>query len=73
MAINIHSQLPIKFKIGATLIGDPAPHASLNKKHEMLCRQFPQIRFTTIFEADAFEENGYLIYPIITPPPKVNG
>ncbi|MBD1389433.1 hypothetical protein IC617_08340 [Neiella sp. HB171785] len=71
--IQTAQSLPIKFKLGATLLDDPAPHESLAKKQELLAQQFPQLRFTHIYESDAVIESGTKVYPILVPPPKVNG
>jgi hypothetical protein len=73
MAIVIENDLPVRFKIGVTMIDDPAPGQPLHKKHEMLARKFPQVRFTTIFEADGFYEDGFMTFVIQVPPAKVNG
>ncbi len=77
IAIQQQSELPVKFRLGATYLDDPAPHAKLIKKHELLVRQYPQFRFTTIFESDAviepYEGSDHLVYRLVVPPPKVNG
>ena len=73
--ISVHpaNQLPIKFKLGAALIDDPAPTESLARKQQLLAQQYPQVRFTQIYESDAVIQDGCKIYPILVPPPKSNG
>lgn len=75
MSISIQNNLPFKFKIGSALIVDPAPHSPLLKKVEMLARNYPQMRFTTVYESDLRLdlEDGFAVYDVKLPPAKVNG
>ena len=62
------------FKMGATLIPDPMPTASLNEVVRMLSRQFPAFRHTKLYEEDGrANERGEIVYDLILPEPKVKG
>lgn len=44
--------LPRKFKIGATIVQDPAPEASLDEVQRILTSQYPMLRHTRLYQED---------------------
>lgn len=42
-----------KFKIGAAVVDDPAPNATLSEVQRMLTQRFPMLRHTRIYNEDA--------------------
>lgn len=70
-----------KFKIGALVLDDPNPSLSVSQVQEVHAKQFPQVRFTTIFNSDGVivddaTQNSvapYLLFEYVIPPVSVNG
>lgn len=75
MAITVAraDQLPLKFKIGATVVDAPLPGQSLADNVTQLRQTFPQLRFTEVLESDMRVESGVRVVHVVLPPVKVNG
>lgn len=61
------------FVVGSTRIPDPAPGAPLKTATRLLAQNYPQFRWTEVFEEDGVIQGGELEYKLQLPPPKVNG
>lgn len=54
-----------KFKLGASIIDDPAPNLSFEESYKLLCQAYPLARHTVMFEEDALPQtDGSLLYEI---------
>lgn len=64
-----------KFKIGAALLEDPAPTASIEEVSRMLSQQYPMIRHTTLYEEDGVPsaDGKSLVYEYQLIPVKTQG
>lgn len=61
------------FLLGATRLDDPAPGAPLKTALRLLAQNFPQFRWTSVFEEDGVVVGDTLEFALKLPPPKVNG
>lgn len=67
----------IKFKrvfvIGSTRLEDPTPGAPLETATRALAQNYPQFRWTDVFEEDGIVVGDTLEFRLQLPPPKTNG
>ncbi|GIU40996.1 hypothetical protein TUM3794_20320 [Shewanella colwelliana] len=64
-----------KFKIGAAVIADPAPTASLEEVQRILTQQFPMIRHTRLYDEDGVlsDDATEILYEFQLIPVKTKG
>ncbi|WP_076414905.1 PRTRC system protein C [Shewanella sp. UCD-KL12] len=67
--------LPRKFKIGATIVEDPAPEASLDEVQRILTAQYPMLRHTRLYQNDGRlnQEGTEIVYEFQLIPVKTKG
>jgi hypothetical protein len=63
------------FKIGATVVADPAPSASLPEVQRMLTQRFPMLRHTRIYQNDGVlsDDGKSIVYDFPLVPVKTLG
>lgn len=61
------------FVVGSTRLEDPAPGAPLKTATRMLAQNYPQFRWTDVYEEDGEVVGETLEFKLKLPPPKVNG
>ncbi|RYY74516.1 MAG: hypothetical protein EOO52_13205 [Gammaproteobacteria bacterium] len=61
------------FVVNSTRLDDPAPGAPLATATRLLSQNYPQFRWTNVFEEDGVVVGETLEYRLKLPPPKVNG
>lgn len=66
-------QLKRVFVVGSTRLDDPAPGAPLKTATRLLAQNYPQFRWTDVFEEDGVLVGDTLEFKLQLPPPKVNG
>lgn len=67
------TQLKRVFVVGSTRLEDPAPGSSLVTATRLLSQNYPQFRWTEVFEEDGVVVGNSLEFKLQLPPPKVNG
>lgn len=73
MSITSNDKIKWKFKLGGTLIDFPNPLGSIEDNKKILAQNFPQLRWTEVYEEDAHLEDGCMVLPVVPPPVKTNG
>jgi hypothetical protein len=66
-------QLKRVFVVGSTRLDDPAPGMPLSAATRVLAQNYPQFRWTEVYEEDGIVVGGALEFRLQLPPPKVNG
>lgn len=66
-------QLKRVFVVGSTRLEDPVPGAPLKTATKALAQNYPQFRWTDVFEEDGVVVGDVLEFKLQLPPPKVNG
>jgi|TARA_R110002072_G_scaffold298269_2_gene471973 hypothetical protein len=61
------------FVVGSTKLDDPMPGAPLTDAVRTLSQNYPQFRWTNVFEEDGVVVGDFLEFRLQLPPPKVNG
>lgn len=61
------------FVVGSTRIADPAPGAPLDTATRLLAQNYPQFRWTELYEEDGVVVGDSLEFTLQLPPPKTNG
>ena len=61
------------FVVGSTKLEEPLPEAPLNEAVRSLSQNYPQFRWTDVFEEDGVVVGDSLEFRLQLPPPKVNG
>lgn len=61
------------FIVGSTKLEDPVPGAPLETAVRTLAQNYPQFRWTDVYEEDGVVVGDTLEYRLHLPPPKVNG
>lgn len=67
------SSLERVFVVGSTRLKDPTPGASLGTATKSLAQNYPQFRWTEVYEEDGIVVGDTLEFSLKLPPPKVNG
>ena len=67
------TQMKRVFVVGATRLDDPAPGAPLKTATRLLAQNYPQFRWTDVYEEDGVVVGNTLEFKLQLPPPKVNG
>lgn len=67
------TQLKRVFVVGTTRLDDPAPGAPLSTATRLLSQNYPQFRWTDVYEEDGIVVGETLEFKLQLPPPKVNG
>ena len=65
--------VPRVFVVSGTRIPDPAPNVPLEEALRLLSINYPQFRWTKVFEEDGVIVENELVFTLQLPPPKVNG
>lgn len=61
------------FVVGSVRLDDPAPGAPIKTSTRLLAQNYPQFRWTDVFEEDGVMVGDTLEFKLQLPPPKVNG
>ena len=61
------------FVVGSTRLEDPAPGQPLKTATRILAQNYPQFRWTEVYEEDGEVVGQTLEFKLKLPPPKVNG
>jgi len=67
------TQLKRVFVVGATRLDDPLPDMPLTLAVRQLSMNYPQFRWSALFESDGVVVGDTIEYRLVLPPPKVNG
>ncbi len=67
------SKIKRVFVVGSTRLEDPTPGASLETSTRALAQNYPQFRWSSVYEEDGVLVGDTLEFKLQLPPPKVNG
>lgn len=74
MALTINQAPARFFQIGSTKIEDISSDIPFNLAFELLCKTYPQVRHSHVFESDAIPQpDGSILYVVPMLPAKTNG